>query len=86
MNGLKIKQNFTHRLVLSNAPGSLERMMCNLRRRKYEILNMNIKKENNQYLIDMELRGDRPEKLEPLLSRLWDVRTCQNLAKKTSES
>ena len=78
-------QVVTHLQIISDAPGSIERLLMNLRRRKFELLHMDVSKENDHYLVNLKLRTNRPDKLKALLNKLWDVRKCQNLAK-TSDS
>jgi len=68
---------------ISDSPGSLERLLMNLRRRKFELLHMDVSKEDDHYCINLKLRTNRPDKLKALLNRLWDVRKCQNLVKKS---
>jgi acetolactate synthase regulatory subunit len=67
-----------HEQVISAAPGSLERVLMTLRRRKFEILHLEVEKKGEQYLLKLTLKTDRPDRLQPLLNRLWDVRKCES--------
>lgn len=79
-------QIITHNQVISDAPGSLERLLMNLRRRRVHIMHMEVTHEEGCYHVEIKAKTDRPHRIAASLDRLWDVRKCQTLNKRNTQS